>query len=127
MRFRGAREGWVWGRTPHTSSARLFEAGASPGLRRPAPAHPSAPLASLASPKERHYSLAVYILLRGVTLLIRTGNRPAAPPLLRALLAPTRMRHGDTALMCACCAQVSPARARGARGTRRARQLRPGP
>lgn len=58
------------------------------------------------SSKDRHYSLAVYVLLRGITLLIRTGNRPAAPAWLRALLGPTRMEHGDTLLMCACCSQI---------------------
>jgi hypothetical protein len=70
--------------------------------------HPSRPRPTppTPSPKDRHYSLAVYILLRGVTLLIRTGNRPTAPPLLRALLAPTRLEHGDTLLMCACCSQI---------------------
>ena len=55
--------------------------------------------------QQRHYSLALYILLRGLTLLIRTGNR-AGSPLLRALLAPTRMAHGDALLMCACCSQI---------------------
>ncbi|KAI8466070.1 MAG: hypothetical protein J3K34DRAFT_524830 [Monoraphidium minutum] len=64
------------------------------------------PTLLLTGPKERHYSLAVYVLLRGITLLIRTGNRPSAPPLLRALLAPTRLEHGDAMLMCACCGQI---------------------
>jgi len=70
----------------------------SPCSATPPPSH--------RSPKDRHYSLAVYILLRGITLLIRTGNRPSAPPLLRALLAPTRMEHGDTLLMSLCCSQI---------------------
>lgn len=60
----------------------------------------------LRSPKERHYSLAVYVLLRGLTLLVRTGNHASAPPALRALLAPTRLAHGDALLMCACCSQI---------------------
>lgn len=60
-------------------------------------------------PKHRHYSLATYILLRGITLLIRTGNKPRVQqrhPWLHAALAPTRFKHGDTALMCAACSQI---------------------
>jgi len=49
------------------------------------------------------------VLLRGVTLLVRCGNKPDAPPAARALLAPTRWRHGDTGLMCLCTAQARPA------------------
>ena len=50
------------------------------------------------------------MLLRGVTLLVRCGNKPDAPPAVRALLAPTRWRHGDTGLMCLCTSQARPAR-----------------
>lgn len=57
-------------------------------------------------PKARHNSLAIYILLRGITLLVRCGNKPDASPLIRELLTPTRWRHGDTALMCACTSQI---------------------
>ena len=57
-------------------------------------------------PKTRHHSLALYILLRGITLLVRCGNKPDAPPAVRKLLTITRMKHGDTALMCACTSQV---------------------
>lgn len=60
-------------------------------------------------PKSRHYSLATYILLRGITLLIRTGNKPRAAarhPLLHAALAPTRLAHGDTLLMCGAASQI---------------------
>eukprot|EP00878_Enallax_costatus_P025529 GHUV01027316.1.p1 GENE.GHUV01027316.1~~GHUV01027316.1.p1 ORF type:complete len:501 (+),score=122.52 GHUV01027316.1:63-1565(+) len=59
--------------------------------------------------KNRHYSLATYILLRGVTLLMRTGNKERVRqrhPWLYAVLAPTRFAHGDTALMCAACSQI---------------------
>jgi hypothetical protein len=66
--------------------------------------HPSS-----CSPKSRHYSLATYILLRGITLLIRTGNKPRAAarhPLLHAALAPTRLAHGDTLLMCGAASQI---------------------
>lgn len=34
-------------------------------------------------PKTRHMSLALYVLIRGITLLVRCGNKPSAPPLLR--------------------------------------------
>lgn len=64
---------------------------------------------SCCSPKSRHYSLATYILLRGITLLIRTGNKPRAAarhPLLHAALAPTRLAHGDTLLMCCAASQI---------------------
>jgi hypothetical protein len=53
--------------------------------------------------------LATYILLRGVTLLIRTGNKPRAAarhPVLHAALAPTRLAHGDTLLMCCAASQI---------------------
>ena len=80
-------------------------------------------------PKARHHSLALYVLLRGVTLLVRCGNKPDAPPAVRALLAPTRWRHGDTGLMCLCTSQARPARAgqsgtagNGNRGMRSARR-----
>lgn len=56
---------------------------------------------------QRHYSLATYVLLRGLTLLLRTANKPgAASPMVRSLLAPTRMQHGDTALMCLSASQI---------------------
>lgn len=57
-------------------------------------------------PGNRHYSLATYILLRGLTLLIRVGNKERNKqrhPALHTLLAPTRIEHGDTMLMCAAC------------------------
>lgn len=47
-----------------------------------------------------HTSLALYVFLRGVTLLVRCGNLPTAPAWKRRLLTPTRYRHGDVALMC---------------------------
>ncbi|KXZ55453.1 hypothetical protein GPECTOR_2g1002 [Gonium pectorale] len=60
----------------------------------------------ITGPRQRHYSLATYILLRGLTLLVRTGNKPSAPPALRALLRPTRLAHGDTLLMCVAASQI---------------------
>ncbi|GLC40870.1 hypothetical protein PLESTB_000014000 [Pleodorina starrii] len=60
----------------------------------------------ITGPNRRHYSLATYILLRGLTLLVRTGNKPSAPPALRALLRPTRLQHGDTLLMCVAASQI---------------------
>lgn len=57
--------------------------------------------------KARHDSLAIYILLRGITLLVRCGNKNNAPEWVRKLLTPTRMEHGDTLLMCLCTAQIA--------------------
>ena len=57
-------------------------------------------------PNDRHTSLALYILLRGVTLLIRCGNKPDAPPAVRKVLIPTRWQHGDTTLMCLATSQI---------------------
>lgn len=62
----------------------------------------------------RHPSLATYVFVRGLTLLIRCGNKPPSnglPPqgrraVIRWLLAPTRMTHGDVVLMCAAAAQI---------------------
>ena len=34
-------------------------------------------------PNMRHTSLAIYVLMRGLTLLVRCGNQPDAPPLVR--------------------------------------------
>ncbi|KAG1660912.1 hypothetical protein FOA52_007952 [Chlamydomonas sp. UWO 241] len=58
--------------------------------------------------KTRQYSLSTYVLLRGLTLLVRRVNKEDCqrPPLLRALLAPTRMQHGDTIMMCAAASQI---------------------
>ncbi|KAL3143001.1 hypothetical protein ABBQ38_003280 [Trebouxia sp. C0009 RCD-2024] len=55
---------------------------------------------------DRHTSLALYILLRGATLIIRCGNKPDAPPAVRKALTPTRWKHGDTALMCVATSQI---------------------
>ena len=46
----------------------------------------------LTGSKPRHYSLATYVMLRGLTLLVRTGNKPTANPIVRKLLAPTRLQ-----------------------------------
>lgn len=64
------------------------------------------PALLLTGPHNRHYSLATYIMLRGLTLIVRCGNQPDASPAVRRLLAPTRLRHGDTALMCAAASQI---------------------
>eukprot|EP00879_Flechtneria_rotunda_P007421 GHRR01007785.1.p1 GENE.GHRR01007785.1~~GHRR01007785.1.p1 ORF type:complete len:317 (+),score=77.84 GHRR01007785.1:584-1534(+) len=67
------------------------------------------PALLLTGPQNRHYSLATYILLRGITLLIRVGNKPhnqARHPWVHTTLAPTRLSHGDTVLMCASCSQI---------------------
>ncbi|GAB4819141.1 hypothetical protein N2152v2_006187 [Parachlorella kessleri] len=64
------------------------------------------PTLLLTGPKARHTSLAIYILIRGLALLIRCGNLESADPRLRALLSPTRWRHGDVALMCLSAAQI---------------------
>ncbi|KAK9825197.1 hypothetical protein WJX81_006470 [Elliptochloris bilobata] len=79
-----------------SSDWRAFVAGAAAG-----------PSILLTGPKARHHSLALYVLLRGVTLLVRCGNKPDAPPAVRALLTPTRSRHGDTGLMCLCTCQLA--------------------
>lgn len=63
-------------------------------------------MASTTRARNRHYSLATYILLRGLTLLIRVGNKERNKqrhPTLYAALAPTRIEHGDTLLMCVSC------------------------
>ncbi|GMH39395.1 hypothetical protein BSKO_07293 [Bryopsis sp. KO-2023] len=54
----------------------------------------------------RHNSLSLYIFLRGLTLLIRCGNKPSSRAWLRALLAPTRFEHGDTLMMCLASYQI---------------------
>jgi hypothetical protein len=65
--------------------------------------------AAAARAKVRHNSLATYILLRGITLLIRVGNKQRNRqhhPWLWHLLAPTRLQHGDTLMMCLSCSQI---------------------
>jgi hypothetical protein len=48
----------------------------------------------------------LYFLLRGITLLVRVGNKPSASAAVKKMLAPSRWRHGDTALMCASAWQI---------------------
>lgn len=89
----------------------LTSLGPCPGLTPPpcllcAPVLNRVTLPPCVRPRNRHYSLATYILLRGITLLIRVGNKERnrqRHPALHALLAPTRVQHGDTILMCAAC------------------------
>lgn len=64
------------------------------------------PCLLITGPGTRHTSLSLYMLLRGLVLLVRCGNKPAAHPALRAALAPTRWAHGDTALVCMSTVQV---------------------
>ncbi|KAK9806740.1 hypothetical protein WJX72_001016 [[Myrmecia] bisecta] len=64
------------------------------------------PTILLTGRKDRHTSLALYILLRGITLLVRCGNKPSAPKPVQLLLTPTRWKHGDTALMCLATSQI---------------------
>lgn len=54
----------------------------------------------------QHNSLSLYIFLRGITLLIRCGNKVTTQEWLHTLLAPTRMTHGDTLLMCLASSQI---------------------
>lgn len=48
----------------------------------------------------RRDELALYFLLRGVTLLVRCGNKAPASSALRRALAPTRWEDGDAVMMC---------------------------
>lgn len=64
------------------------------------------PTLLLTGSKETHSSVALYVLIRGLALLVRCGNLPSAAPWKRRLLAPTRWEHGDTALMCLCTCQI---------------------
>jgi hypothetical protein len=78
-----------------TQSWRAMAAGAAAG-----------PTLLLTGSKESHTSLALYILIRGLALLVRCGNLPTAQPWKRHLLAPTRWKHGDVALVCLSTAQI---------------------
>lgn len=53
-----------------------------------------------------HTSLSIYVFLRGLTLLVRCGNKAPGRGILYSLLAPTRMLHGDTLLMSLACTQI---------------------
>ena len=75
--------------TKRTAAWRALLAGALAG-----------PTILLTGRKTRHTSFALYVFLRGLALLVRCGNLPTAAPWKRTLLAPTRYRHGDVALMC---------------------------
>lgn len=78
-----------------TQNWRAMAAGAAAG-----------PTLLLTGSKESHTSFALYILIRGLALLIRCGNLPTAQPWKRRLLAPTRWKHGDVALVCLSTAQI---------------------
>ncbi|KFM24545.1 hypothetical protein F751_2263 [Auxenochlorella protothecoides] len=60
----------------------------------------------LTGPGSNHTSLAMYVFLRGLVLLVRCGNLPGGPAWRRRLLAPTRATHGDVALMCLAVTQL---------------------
>jgi hypothetical protein len=64
------------------------------------------PTILLTGVRVRHDELALYLLLRGITLLVRIGNKPSAPRLIHKALTLTRWQHGDTALMCIACWQI---------------------
>jgi len=53
-----------------------------------------------------HSALAAYILLRGLVVLVRVGNKPGSPSWVRTALAPSRWEHGDTLLMCLASSQI---------------------
>lgn len=55
---------------------------------------------------DRYPSLSLYLVLRGLVLLVRCGNLPGTGPWKRAALAPTRWEHGDVALMCLSASQI---------------------
>jgi hypothetical protein len=78
-----------------TASYRAILAGALAG-----------PALLLTGPNTTHTSLALYVLLRGITLLVRCGNLPTAAPWKRRLLTPTRWKHGDVFLMCLSTSQI---------------------
>lgn len=84
----------VWG-SKKTSSWRGLVSGAVAG-----------PTLLLTGRKSSHTGLAVFVLVRGLTLLVRCGNLPSADAWKRRLLAPTRFRHGDVVLMCICSGQL---------------------
>lgn len=54
----------------------------------------------------RHNSLAIYVFIRSLTLLIRCGNHSTKHRLLKLLLWPTRLSHGDIIIMCLTSAQI---------------------
>mmetsp|Transcript_5717 Transcript_5717/g.16345 ORF Transcript_5717/g.16345 Transcript_5717/m.16345 type:complete len:591 (+) Transcript_5717:231-2003(+) len=86
--------------------AALFGNRRTAGWRAAVAGAAAGPTILLTGPKTRHTSLALYVLIRGISLLIRCGNKPSAPPAIRKLLTLTRWRHGDTALMCLSTSQI---------------------
>lgn len=64
------------------------------------------PAILLTGVRVRHDEAALYLLLRGITLLVRVGNKPTAPSMIHKALSLTRWQHGDTALMCIACWQI---------------------
>ncbi|GAX83428.1 hypothetical protein CEUSTIGMA_g10853.t1 [Chlamydomonas eustigma] len=79
-----------------TSKWRSLIAGAAAGQ-----------LLRLTGSETKHYSLATYVMLRGLTLLVRSANREEkSSSLVHKLLALTRLEHGDTVLMCLSTSQI---------------------
>lgn len=64
------------------------------------------PTIRLTGPDSNHTTLANYVFLRGLVLLIRCGNLPSAPEWRKKALAPTRWSHGDVMLMCLAVSQL---------------------
>uniref|UniRef100_A0A061S335 Transmembrane protein 135 N-terminal domain-containing protein n=1 Tax=Tetraselmis sp. GSL018 TaxID=582737 RepID=A0A061S335_9CHLO len=58
---------------------------------------------------ESHFGLAAYILLRGLLLLVRCGNKSDAPPIINKMLFFTRWEHSDVILVCLASSQLLPA------------------
>ena len=86
--------------TPHSRACR------SAHWRAAAAGAIAGPAILLTGARTRHDELALYFLLRGLTLLVRCGNKAPPGGALHAALAPTRWRHGDVAMMCAATWQI---------------------
>lgn len=61
----------------------------------------------LISPEDRSMTLPLYLFVRAVALLVRSGNLPESPAWRRKLLAPTRWKHGDALLTCLSMSQIA--------------------
>lgn len=84
----------IWGKS-RTARWRALAAGLCAG-----------PSLLLTGARSSHNSLAIYVLVRALVLLVRLGNRAHVHPWVRALLSPSRWQHGDVALMCIAVAQI---------------------
>eukprot|EP00210_Caulerpa_lentillifera_P002890 g2760.t1 len=86
--------GAYWGKKK-TSSWRGMIAGLLAG-----------PSILLLGSKVRHDSLAIYVFVRSLTLLVRCGNRSTKFRFIKFLLSPTRASYGDVVIMCLTTAQI---------------------